>query len=97
MNKAEIVLELINLRNDIAFEKSIPKRIKKAIHNRLSGIIIDLLDEDKPDCSSCPAMKKVDNLADAIDQAVLISKETRTPFKVACITRPYQGDINESD
>ena len=97
MNKAEIVMELSTLRADVDFDYSIPKPAKKAIVNRIGEIIIDLLDDDKPNCSNCPAMRKVDNLADAIDQAVLISKETRTPFKVACIARPYQGDINESD
>lgn len=87
MNKSEIVMELSDLRSDVDFDYSIPKPAKKAIVNRIGEIIIDLLllDDDKPNCSNCPAMRKVDNLADAIDQAVLISRETRTPFKVSYI------------
>lgn len=93
MNKAEMVNKLSNVKTIISLI-NVRQDVKKTLNMNINEVIEELT---KDTCSNCPAMKKVDNLADAIDQAVLISKETRTPFKVACITRPYQGDINESD
>ena len=95
MDKAQIIIELINLRSEIVFESDMTRKVKKAICNRLSGIIVDLMDDVRKDeelqavthidCSNCPAIKKVDNLADAIDQGYMISKRIGQHFKVECI------------
>ena len=95
MNKAQIIEELMNLRSDIAFESDMTRKVKRAISNRLNGIIVDIMDDVREDeelqvvthidCSNCPAMKKIDNLADAIGQGYMVSKQTGQHFKVECI------------
>ena len=95
MNKGEIIEELMNLRSEIVFESDMTRKVKRATSNRLNGMIVDIMDDVRDDeelqvvthidCSNCPAMKKVGNLADAIDQGYIISKQIGQHFKVECI------------
>ena len=65
MNK-DVIYELMELRNDVSCEKSIKKDLKKVICNRISSVIIDLMDESRED--DWLALKKTIKLADAIDR-----------------------------
>ena len=88
MNK-DVIHELMDLRTDILAVKPLPN-IMQLVINKLDSIIIDSMGEDQENetcctCEECPAMKKIDNLANAIDQGYMISKRTGQPFKVECI------------
>ena len=90
MNK-DAICELMDLRADISTVNVTPYVMKPVI-NRLNSVIIDLMEIDEGRenetccaCEDCPAMKKIDNFADAIDQGYMISKRTGQPFKVECI------------
>ena len=90
MNK-DVIYKLMDLKTDILTVNVTPY-VMKPVVNRLNSIIIDLMviDEGRENetccaCEDCPAMKKVDNLADAIDQGYMISKQMGRPFKVDCI------------
>ena len=89
MNRAEWVYELMELRSGILHlnVKNIPLELSKQdiTLQKLDSIIGEITKDDEEDCSSCPAMNKVDNLADAIDQAVLVSKEIKKSSKIGII------------
>ena len=88
MNK-DVIRELIDLRTDILAVKPLPN-IMQLVIDKLNNIIIDSIDEDQENetcctCEDCPVMKKIDNLAVAIDQGYMMSKRTGQPFKIECI------------
>ena len=89
MNKAELIIELGNIKSEImnANLTALPARtaFMESTEEKLDKVVLDLINEN--DCSNCPAMKKVDNLADAIDQGYMISKEIKTPFTITCVER----------
>ena len=95
MNK-DAICELMDLRSDISTVNVTPYVMKPVI-NRLNSIIIDLMEMDEGResetccaCEDCPAMKKVDNLADVISQGYMVSERTGQPFKVDCIERKIE-------
>ena len=88
MNK-DAIRELMDLRTDILAVKPLPN-IMQSVINKLNSIIINSMDEDQENetcctCEDCPVMKKIDNLAVAIDQGYMVSKQMGQPFKVECI------------
>ena len=92
MNKAELIIELGNIKSEImnANLTALPARtaFMESTEEKLDKIVLDLLNEDN--CFSCPAMKKVDDLADAINQGYMVSERTKQPFKIDCIERKIE-------
>ena len=87
----DVICELMDLKADISTVNVTPYVIEPIV-NKLISVIIDLMEMDEGresetccTCEDCPAMKKVDNFADAIDQGYMISKQIGQPFKVECI------------
>ena len=69
MNK-DVIRELMDLRADILAVKPLPN-IMQSVINKLNSIIIDLMDEGRENetccaCEDCPAMKKMNELIEAI-------------------------------
>ena len=93
MNKAELIIELGNIKSEImnANLTALPAKIEfiELMEEKLDKVVLDLIDEEDKyntcDCQECPAMNKMNNLADVINQGYMVSERIGQPFKVECI------------
>ena len=93
MNKAELIIELGNIKSEImnANLTALPARtaFMESMEEKLDKAVLGLINEEDKyttcDCQDCPAMNKMNNLADAINQGYMVSERIGQPFKVECI------------
>lgn len=95
MKISEAIEELESLKTEIHNELvfvPMSKYYRKAIMNRLNGVIIGLKDYDN--CHTCPVADKLDRLTEAIEQGYMIAEDSNTPFKISCIEREIGGCLD---
>ena len=93
MKKSKLIYQLMKIKHDLSHLKTsatgFDVALKRGINEEINEIVSEAMRAERS-CESCPAMKQIEDLTNAIDQAVLISKEIEKPLHVFVGRQPGQ-------